>query len=119
MIRRPPRSTLFPYTTLFRSAQQAQLLCVIKDQPRGMADLARTLRLEKSSLSGLVDRGERRGLLRRTAVAEDRRAVTIEVTAEGRPIVDRFYDEVSARLVAVVAHLPDEERTTFVRLAAA
>src|SRR3989442_15898848 len=24
MIRRPPRSTLFPYTTLFRSAQQAQ-----------------------------------------------------------------------------------------------
>src|SRR5260370_21677884 len=25
MIRRPPRSTLFPYTTLFRSAQRAQL----------------------------------------------------------------------------------------------
>src|SRR3712207_7270046 len=24
MIRRPPRSTLFPYTTLFRSRQQAQ-----------------------------------------------------------------------------------------------
>src|SRR5690348_17475196 len=24
MIRRPPRSTLFPYTTLFRSAQQVQ-----------------------------------------------------------------------------------------------
>src|SRR3712207_7991556 len=26
MIRRPPRSTLFPYTTLFRSADAAQLL---------------------------------------------------------------------------------------------
>src|SRR3712207_8008000 len=26
MIRRPPRSTLFPYTTLFRSRQQAQVL---------------------------------------------------------------------------------------------
>jgi len=25
MIRRPPRSTLFPYTTLFRSQQQAIL----------------------------------------------------------------------------------------------
>src|SRR5260221_10397026 len=25
MIRRPPRSTLFPYTTLFRSRQQAQI----------------------------------------------------------------------------------------------
>src|SRR3712207_6953146 len=27
MIRRPPRSTLFPYTTLFRSKQQAPLPC--------------------------------------------------------------------------------------------
>src|SRR2546429_5939995 len=26
MIRRPPRSTLFPYTTLFRSARDAQVL---------------------------------------------------------------------------------------------
>src|SRR5258705_6212769 len=27
MIRRPPRSTLFPYTTLFRSQRTAVLLC--------------------------------------------------------------------------------------------
>src|SRR2546430_14435455 len=27
MIRRPPRSTLFPYTTLFRSAPQARRTC--------------------------------------------------------------------------------------------
>src|SRR5256885_4115896 len=29
MIRRPPRSTLFPYTTLFRSLQFGQLMMVI------------------------------------------------------------------------------------------
>src|SRR2546422_8626504 len=27
MIRRPPRSTLFPYTTLFRSSDEAQPVC--------------------------------------------------------------------------------------------
>src|SRR2546430_7567241 len=27
MIRRPPRSTLFPYTTLFRSTQDEQVAC--------------------------------------------------------------------------------------------
>src|SRR3712207_8810448 len=32
MIRRPPRSTLFPYTTLFRSANEAQ------EVPRGAAE---------------------------------------------------------------------------------
>src|SRR3712207_7928729 len=38
MIRRPPTSTLFPYTTLFRSSwsglQQARLLAEIQDGPR-------------------------------------------------------------------------------------
>src|SRR2546428_1776845 len=28
MIRRPPRSTLFPYTTLFRSAARCSYLCI-------------------------------------------------------------------------------------------
>src|SRR3712207_7056577 len=36
MIRRPPRSTLFPYTTLFRS--QA-VVAVLGDQPPGLADV--------------------------------------------------------------------------------
>src|SRR5258708_31272918 len=31
MIRRPPRSTLFPYTTLFRSGQDNELATVISD----------------------------------------------------------------------------------------
>src|SRR5256885_12448455 len=30
MIRRPPRSTLFPYTTLFRSASGASLQCSVE-----------------------------------------------------------------------------------------
>src|SRR3712207_7356643 len=34
MIRRPPRSTLFPYTTLFRSERRGQLLLV--EQPVGV-----------------------------------------------------------------------------------
>src|SRR3989442_6483969 len=39
MIRRPPRSTLFPYTTLFRSANDgqrivAQEMDLVADQPR-------------------------------------------------------------------------------------
>src|SRR6267378_1938240 len=33
MIRRPPRSTLFPYTTLFRSTNQVSLSCPLLRQP--------------------------------------------------------------------------------------
>src|SRR5258708_26709142 len=35
MIRRPPRSTLFPYTTLFRSVQHSQLI----GTPNGQDDI--------------------------------------------------------------------------------
>src|SRR5256885_10604063 len=41
MIRRPPRSTLFPYTTLFRSPLRRQ-----PDQRRAAADLGRRLRAD-------------------------------------------------------------------------
>src|SRR2546422_8608930 len=46
MIRRPPRSTLFPYTTLFRSAQQRHR----SDLPRAMATLAILLQDRKNVL---------------------------------------------------------------------
>jgi len=39
MIRRPPRSTLFPYTTLFRSAQRPRVASRARAQPRGQPEL--------------------------------------------------------------------------------
>src|SRR3712207_6976597 len=43
MIRRPPRSTLFPYTTLFRSVGERQVgqQLPVGDQPAGVVDLRR------------------------------------------------------------------------------
>src|SRR3712207_7482210 len=38
MIRRPPRSTLFPYTTLFRSIGDDRIVCSIDDRGPGLAD---------------------------------------------------------------------------------
>src|SRR3712207_8255076 len=46
MIRRPPRSTLFPYTTLFRS-------CLHQHRPRGGEQLGRAERRHLRLLSGI------------------------------------------------------------------
>ena len=99
------------------SPAQAQLLCVIKDQPRGMTELAGMLRLERPGLSGLVDRIERRGLVRRGAVEHDRRAVMLTPTPSGKRVVEAFYAEVSDRLLEAVAHLPARDREQFARIA--
>src|SRR5256886_10786369 len=44
MIRRPPRSTLFPYTTLFRSSLGGSVLVPGDDDARYLRDLAALLR---------------------------------------------------------------------------
>src|SRR3712207_7577210 len=36
MIRRPPRSTLFPYTTLFRSTAKHDLSLLLSESPQGL-----------------------------------------------------------------------------------
>lgn len=96
---------------------QAQLLCVLREAPRGMAELAQTLRLEKSSMSGLVDRAERRGLVRRVASTADRRAVSVELTAAGETLAGTFHQTASERLNRTVAGLTQRDRTRLAAIA--
>src|SRR5205809_5834532 len=56
MIRRPPRSTLFPYTTLFRSIAFAPVTPVERDLPEyeRVASLGGTIRSVGSSTTGAL-----------------------------------------------------------------
>lgn len=99
------------------SPAQAQLMCVIKDQPRGMTELTHMLGLERPGLTGLVDRIERRGLLRRETAQHDRRAVTVALTPHGKEITEVFYAEVTDSLQRIVAHLPADDRRQFENIA--
>src|SRR5256885_4707398 len=44
MIRRPPRSTLFPYTTLFRSVPMISIVCTTRSTKRERHDLVSATR---------------------------------------------------------------------------
>jgi DNA-binding MarR family transcriptional regulator len=88
---------------------QAKLLCILLDGPRGMAELARCLGVEKAALTGLMDRAERRGLARRSSVPGDRRALQVTLTATGRRAAVAFQAEVSAELKALIAPLRAED----------
>src|SRR5260370_18074574 len=48
MIRRPPRSTLFPYTTLFRSRKCCWLSTVIERRARGGSPVVRSNRVSET-----------------------------------------------------------------------
>jgi DNA-binding MarR family transcriptional regulator len=99
------------------SVPQAQLLCVLKDQGRGMGEISAMLRLDKSSVTGLVERVERRQYLRRAISATDRRAIQVTLTPRGKRLTDAFYAEVSRRVTDLVTHLPTGDRDRLTRIA--
>ncbi|TYK43031.1 MarR family winged helix-turn-helix transcriptional regulator [Actinomadura decatromicini] len=98
------------------TSQQGVLLCVLMAQPRGMGELGGMLGLAKSSLTGLVDRTERLGLVRREPDPADMRAVRVALTAEGRALIDDFYPETCRRVEKLAAGLGDDERATLAAL---
>src|SRR3712207_7015306 len=59
MIRRPPRSTLFPYTTLFRSPRDAvyDYLSRVENLPDWATEFARELRFEDGRATVVNGRG--------------------------------------------------------------
>lgn len=73
--------------------------------------LADYLGLEKSTMTGLVDRAEKRGLLARAPSAEDGRATEVFLTNEGTRLVERLYLEVKQELAPLMDRLdPSEQR---------
>src|SRR3712207_7163302 len=111
MIRRPPRSTLFPYTTLFRSLAAAGLLAV------GLDELDRRRPGERTLVGERVLAGaHRRRLLRRAGLQElgdlaeaDRLVGHLDGLVED-PVADRrvrVADRTAALHAVVAAADPD------------
>jgi DNA-binding MarR family transcriptional regulator len=96
--------------------QQGQLLCVLMAQPFGMSELGATLGLAKSSLTGLVDRTERNGLVRREPDPRDTRAVRVALTPRGSRLAAEFYAETCRRIERLPAGLSGTERGTLAGL---
>jgi DNA-binding MarR family transcriptional regulator len=92
---------------------QARLLCLVMDGPRGMAELAQILGVEKAALTGLMDRVERRDLARRSAVPGDRRALQVTLTDVGYRTARAFHAEATAEITHLADPLSTEGRDHF------
>jgi DNA-binding MarR family transcriptional regulator len=101
------------------SITQLRLLGILRDREPAMLDLARHLDLEKSSVTGLVDRAQRRGLVERGAAPHDGRAVHVRLTAEGRRLTEQIAAQADERLSGLLDTLPARDRARLSALAGA
>jgi DNA-binding MarR family transcriptional regulator len=70
------------------SLTQLRVLAILRDRRVRMSELADYLGLDKSTISGLVDRAEKRGLLQRAPNPADGRATDVFLTGEGMQLAD-------------------------------
>ncbi|MDD3953363.1 MAG: MarR family winged helix-turn-helix transcriptional regulator [Lentisphaeria bacterium] len=92
-----------------------QMVClsvVSESQGITLSKLADSVSLCASTVTGIVDRLEARGLVRRRRASNDRRKITLVITAAGRQLIAAapplLQDKFSARLSA----LPELEQVT-------
>ena len=98
------------------SVIQMRLVGVLRDRELGMLELARYLTLDKSSMTGLVDRAERRGLVQRKSTPEDGRAVRVSITPHGLQMASEIANQIEREINLLVADLNDTERTSLVAI---
>jgi MarR family transcriptional regulator, 2-MHQ and catechol-resistance regulon repressor len=72
--------------------------------------------LTSGSMTAAIDRLERRGLVRRTAEAHDRRARVVRLTSAGRKLIRSAFADHAQALERAVAALAPGERATLIGL---
>jgi MarR family transcriptional regulator, lower aerobic nicotinate degradation pathway regulator len=92
------------------SIVQARMLGILRDRRPTINELASHLQLDKSSVTGLVDRAEQRGLVRRASVPLDRRSVEVTITAAGQQLVNQATETFEAVIADLVVELSPAQR---------
>ncbi len=107
--------------SLFQSIDipQTQLFTIItlfEQEPCRLTELSRQLGISAPTTTGIVDRLELGGYAKRLADQNDRRAISVVLTPQGRRIAKTFRATVQERWHEVLRSLSAEDQENYLRL---
>jgi DNA-binding MarR family transcriptional regulator len=91
------------------SLTQLRVLAILRDRRIKMSELTNYLGLDKSTVSGLVDRAEKRGLLQRAPNPHDGRGVDVFLAPSGMRLAELGVAEVAQSLSPMTRALTPAE----------
>jgi MarR family transcriptional regulator, lower aerobic nicotinate degradation pathway regulator len=92
------------------SLTQVRVLGILRDREPTMADLATFTGLERSTVSGLIDRAAQRGLVTKTADLHDGRSVRVTLTESARGLVPKVTAASGDRVKPLIGELSTSEQ---------
>jgi DNA-binding MarR family transcriptional regulator len=99
------------------SVQFAALNAVAHEPGIDQSNLATSISFDRATIGGVVDRLERKGLVRRVVSAQDRRARQLHLTEEGALLLSASQPVVKSLQADILAPLSAKEQVKFLALA--
>lgn len=109
------KSEAFFYPYGITSAQFNVLNLLSTDGEMGQADLTAQLLVGKASVSIVLNRMVKSGLVTRRQHDKDRRHVILTLTAKGRQLWKKVFPEYEEAIRTVFGALPESQRPAFLR----
>jgi MarR family transcriptional regulator, lower aerobic nicotinate degradation pathway regulator len=92
------------------SLTQLRVLGILRDREPTMAELATYLGLERSTVSGLIDRAVQRRLVQKTTHPADGRSVRVSLTSEARRTETQIIAEIGELMEPLTGRLNSGEQ---------
>jgi DNA-binding MarR family transcriptional regulator len=100
----------------FTPAQLHTVLWLGAEGPLTIGEIAGRLGITEKTITGVVDRLESDGLVRRVRDEQDRRVVRAELTRKGTTAHQRFESHIIQKFNSFLALLEPDERQTLIRI---
>lgn len=92
------------------SLSLVRVLGILADRRPRMTELAEYLGLEKQTMSGLIARAEKRGLVARAPNEDDGRATDVFLTSDGVELVKRLHVQGQQALAPLIGQLSASDK---------
>lgn len=94
------------------SVTDAQLNCLLalhEHGPLSLSHIGRVIMVKSSTVTGIIDRLEQKGLVIRLRNSADRRVITIQLTAAGKKLADNAPPPIQQKILDGLKTLPHSE----------
>ncbi|MBW2172586.1 MAG: MarR family transcriptional regulator [Deltaproteobacteria bacterium] len=92
------------------SASQLNSLIALYEQGSlPPSQIARHIMVKSSTVTGIIDRLEQKGLVTRSRTSPDRRVITVELTESGRTLAENAPPPIQQKVVEGLERLPQSE----------
>lgn len=101
--------------------QYAVLYCLWEQDKKSPKEIAERLKLENSTISGILERMEKKGLIERSISKEDRRFIQVLLTKKGKSLEDDVLaavEEVNNEVMSIFSEDESEALKSHLRLLA-